>query len=272
MNISGFAMAAVQSPGASHWPQVVEWGELIINIWHHVISGFVGDIPCWTYASYGMTKVDQPNLVVTLRRRSSEKEEDYSREPLNWFKMVYLWGKKGRTIDPYHTQEAHFEHWLGSKKLETLTYGMPIELPGFGPGVLPMNRLHGIALTNDESQIAKAYGYNRVIGHHGLSHRWFPYPPWIDRDRDDCLTWAQTDESFRKQLFPVTKKIRGASARQEGTRIILEFPVGSEDAVKAAVPERIEEVVVFDSHLHPNADSGCIWKKGNTQEMHYGGR
>lgn len=210
-----------------------------------------------------MSATNQPDLVVTLRRRPSELPEEYSVEPLSWFEMVYLWGRRGRKIDPYHTQERHFEHWLGSKKLETLTYGMPVRLPGFGPGVLPRNRLHGIALTCVESELAKLWGYTRVIGHLGSSVRWFPYPPWIDRDRDDSITWEQTDKTFPKQLFPVTKKIPNTSATRGGSRFILEFRPGSEDAVRVTISDSFEEAVVFDSHLHPNVTACYTWQTGN---------
>jgi hypothetical protein len=219
-----------------------------------------------------MGEVNQPELVITLQRRLSEEEEDVSMEPLSWFKMVYAWGKKGRKIDPYHTHEAHSEHWLGSKKLETITYGMPIELSGFGAGVLPPRRLHGIALTSDEAQIAKAFGYTRVLGHYGLSNRWFPYCPWIDRDRGDCFTWAETEGSIRAKLLPMTHKIRGVSARLDGDRIIVEIAVGRGEEIRAkiqAIPP--EEVFLLESFLHPNAVDCYIWKKGNTAMMRYGG-
>lgn len=271
---SNCIMASGQRTNTDYWPQVVRFKDIIIRIWHHTISCQHGEsnIPYWTYVSYGMSTVNQPDLVVTLRRRLSESEGNYSIEPLSWFKMVYLWGKKGRKIDVYHTQEAHFDHWLGSKKLETVTYGMPIQLPGFGPGVLPHNRVHGIALTSQESELAKLFGYTRVVGHLGWGVRWFPYPPWIDRDRDDSIVRAQTDKTIRRDFFPVFKKIKGTSARREGSRIILEFLPNSEDAVLSAIPDSTAEAVAFDSHLHPNATACYTWQKGNKDMMLYGYR
>jgi len=58
-------------------------------------------------------------------------EHEYSMEPLEWFKMVFQWRKKGQIIDVCQTHEAHSEHWLGSKNLETVTCEMPILLLGF---------------------------------------------------------------------------------------------------------------------------------------------
>ena len=242
----------------------------MVYVWHHVIDGYFGVIPCWTYVSRGMAKVNQPELVITLRRRQSENEDDCSLEPLDWFKMVYAWGKKGQIIDPYHTHEAHSEHWLGSNDLETITYGMPIHIPGFARGFLPTHRLHGVALTSEEAQIAKAYGYTRVIGNIGLKHRWFPYQPWIDRDRGDCFTWAQTEGTIRQLTFNVTQKIRGVNARREGTRTIFEIPAGREKEVRVAAERTTPgKALTFDSVLHPNADACFVWEKGNTQQMIY---
>lgn len=217
-----------------------------------------------------MSKAKQPELVVTLRRRPSELEQDYSLEPLEWFKMVFQWGKEGRIIDPYHTHEAHSEHWLGSKNLETITHGMPIEIPGFGKGFLPKNRLHGIALTSQEAVIAKAFGYTRVIGHYGLSERWFPYCIWIDRDREDYISMAQMEKSLRFKQVPI-KKVRALSARWEGKRMILTIPHGRELEVKAAVEQtRPEEAWAFDSCLHPDADSCFYWQTGQKEMRVYG--
>jgi len=247
------------------WPVSISCGELKIHIWHHTISGYVGQIDCWTYLSEGMRKVNQPELVITLRRRPSEPEHEYSLEPLEWFKMVYLWGQEGRIIDAYHTHEGQSEHWLGSKNLEVITHGMPIPIPGFGPGFFPPHRFHGIALTREEANIAKVFGYTRVIGHYGISQRWFPYCPWIDRDRDDCISMAQMENSMRSREFPC-KTIRGLSARWEGDYIILTIPLGKEQEVKAVVKQTSpEEAWAFDSSLHPNADSCPYWQAGQSQ-------
>ena len=263
---------ATEPASETGWPQVFHVKDVKVLVWHHVIDGYVGEIPCWTYVSLGMEQVNQPELVITLRRRPNEAEENVSLEPLNWYKMVYAWGKKGRIIDPYHTHEAHSEHWLGSKRLETITYGWPVEIPGFGAGGLPPNRLHGMALTADEAQIAKAYGYMRVIGNTGLKYRWFPYQPWIDRDRDEGYSWQQTEGTLRQMTFKVTQKIRGVSLRREASTMVLEIPVGREEEIKAVVSRSPDtNALSLESYLHKNADSCYIWQKGQNQPMLYGG-
>jgi hypothetical protein len=176
--------------------------------------------------------------------------------------MVFQWGKEGRKIDAYQTHEAHSEHWLGSKNLETITYGMPIKIPGFGRHFFPKNRLHGIALTKQEAQIAKFFGYTRVIAHYGQSHGWFPYPPWIDRDREDCISTAQVEKSMRNKKVNIMR-IRGISARWEGEHIILTIPPEREKVVEIEVEETAPESIWgFDSCLHPNADSCLYWESG----------
>lgn len=250
--------------------QRVTCGELEILIWAHRLPSKGKHVACWTYLSQGMNKAGQPELVITLRRREDESDLDYSQEPFNWFKMVYSWGKKGRIIDAYHTHEAHFEHWLGSKNLETVTYGMPMDLPGFGIA-LPENRLHGIALTKDEANLAKIFGYTRVIGHYGLTERWFPYCPWIDRDRGDCITLEQMKKGFRGKQVPM-KKVRALSARWEADNIILTIPLGRHVEVQAAVRQtKPEEAWGFDSALDPDAGSCFYWESGQKEMRLYGG-
>jgi hypothetical protein len=264
-------MSQEQDFSAQSWPKRIACGDLEILIWHHTISGIVGEIDCWTYISQGMSMVGQPELVITLRRRPSEPEHEYSAEPLEWFKMVYAWGTKHRIIDAYHTHEAYSKHWLGSKNLETVTHGIPIDLPGFAVGGLPKNRLHGIALTAEEATIAKAFGYTRVVGHYGISVRWFPYCPWIDRDREDCISMEQMKNGLRGREVPV-RKIRALSVRWEGNHIILTIPLGREREVQAAIGRtEPNEVWGFDSCLDPDADSCFYWESGQRETRLYGG-
>lgn len=247
----------------------IDCGELQILIWSHRLPSIDAHAECWTYLSSGMHQVGQPELVITLRRRANEHEQEFSLEPLHWFKMVYSWGKKNRIIDAYHTHEAHFEHFLGSKSLETLTYGMPMEIPGLAPA-LPPHRLHGIVLTKKEAYIAKALGYTRVIGHYGFTERWFSYCPWIDRDRDECVTMEQMKGTLRGQAQ--MKKVRALTVRWEGDRIILKIPVGREAEVKAAVMQtEPKEVWGLDSALDPDAGSCFYWESGQKEMRLYGG-
>jgi hypothetical protein len=224
--------------------------------------GDEGDVPCWTYVSAGLQQLRQPELVVTLRCRLDEAVADWPREPLEWFKIVASWGRGGRIIDAFHTHLLESAHWLGSKHLHTVTHGMPILLPGLPWGALPRMRLHGIVLTPKEASLAGRFGWTRLIAHYAISTRWFPYTPWIDRDRTDCMTEEMMDGSlWGSVLHP--KKIRGVSVRSNGRFLILEIPPGRELELQAVVertPRR--EALCLDASLYPVANVYATWEAG----------
>ena len=66
-----------------------------------------------------------------------------------------------------------------------------------GPEVyLPSPRQHVMALRPEEAAVAQELGHMRVIAQLGWSVRLFPYPPYIDRDRDTCCTLADQAGNF----------------------------------------------------------------------------
>lgn len=258
------------SSSTPSWPQVAKVGDITVSIYHHTIpNSSSDDVSCWTYVSSGLQSVGQPELVITLRRRSNERPLDWSREPLDWFKIVASWGCSGRIIDAFHTHLLTSHHWLGSKNLETITYGQPHRcLPNLPPDALPHVRLHGIALTANETLVAKAYGWTRAIGHYGLSNRWWPYTPWIDRDRSDCITLDDMQGTLRLRTFDV-KKVRGVSFRWIDSSLILEIPTARALEIRALVAAlRDEEALALDSCLHPESDFCATWKAGQSKALH----
>ena len=256
------------SDSAASWPKTVQCKGLTIQIYYHGIPSQHGDVSCWTYISSGLCDYEQPELVITLRRRDSESPEAYSVEPLEWFKIVQSWGKNRRLIDAFNTHELHSQHWLGSKNLATVTHGMPICLPGIPLEALPKKRLHGIAITSYEAMVAKKYGFTRLLGRYGWSERWFPYVPWIDRDRDDCIRDEQLRDSLRPHID--MKRVRGLTVRWQGNYIIMEIPAGREADVEALVRQLKPNVPWgFESFMHADADCGFIWEYGQKDLMAY---
>lgn len=103
-------------------------------------------------------------------------------------------GYRGYVVQDIVGESAH---WLGGKNLGVLIFGMPMELSGIPPGSLPRVRLRGITLTSMEAVVTKGFGWTRAMAHYGLSTRWFPYTPWVGRDRIDVVTLEMMDGSLR---------------------------------------------------------------------------
>lgn len=270
------------------WPQKLILTDsdknVSILIWAHQISGYVGTFNCWTYASYGLSAFGQPELIITLRCRKSENIDLYPPQPIEWFKKVLSWGKEGKIIDQTHTNVMEAKEvftdlgWLASdkEKLSYVTYAHPIPIHNFPPDLLPRDGLQGILLTENEVLLANRYGYTRILSHLGLGSRWFPYAPWIDRDRGDCVSEAVFEGSLRGGImpdgtyFPILKA-PGISVYWEGERIILNVPPGAGDNLKAIIQTTPPDAAwILDSGMWRNADSGLYWSTGQQKLSYYG--
>lgn len=140
----------------------------------------------------------------------------------------------------------------------------------FPNDMLPPNAHHAIALTHEETAVAKQFGVTRVLGHLGLSVRWFPYPPWIDRDRNDTVNLADQGGSIRIGM-PILR-LNGLNAMLVQDDIILTIP--ADEQKRKTFKEYILELpmsaaVGLDSFMTEEADSGLTWKRGQKDPMGY---
>ena len=272
------------------WPRTVQQGAVTISIWHHPMSSPTqGDFYCWTYVSQGLYKNNQPEVVFTVRQRPSESENDFPQAPLEWIKMVNAYAGSGLHLDLFEPYDIFFEDsvrivvhrvtgldsaskWSSMTNFGMLTHGIPIPINGIPAGVLPPNRHHVIAFTPNEATVAREFGRTRVIGQVGLAARWFPYPPYIDRDRGDCCTMADQTGSIRLNGLPMIGISRFSTMKMHND-IVFRIPKDKEreDAFRGVVRDsKLTDALGFESSLHPDADSGLVWKRGQTRPEAYG--
>jgi len=162
--------------------------------------------------------------------------------------------------------------WESMKRFGAFVHGIPLcnSIFQFPHGTLPPSAHHVIALTHEETAVAKQFGVTRVMGHLGLSVSWFPYPPWIDRDRGDSINMADQAESIRIGI-PI-ERLYGLNAMLVEDDIVFTIPVREErrKAFKDYVLRApLSAAVGFDSFMVGEAKSGLTWKKGQTDPMGY---
>jgi hypothetical protein len=87
------------APGV--WPKVFRIPNIQITIYihsHTISSQPVGDTHCWTYISQGLSQVNQPEVVFTLRRRENENEEQFPIAPVEWMQVVFDLASRGHNL------------------------------------------------------------------------------------------------------------------------------------------------------------------------------
>jgi hypothetical protein len=238
-----------------------------------------------------MSQVNQPEVVFTLRRRSTESEESFPHAPIEWMRSVYALAGGGLHLETGQMCDLVFDKdtvqirlqriaipqnpriWESFRRFGSLQHGIKLDdcVFQFPKGTIPRNAHHVIALTQEEAAVARQFGPTRVIAHVGYAVRWFPYPPWVDRDRGDCITMSDQAGSIRVGL-PVAQ-MYGLNAVIAGEEIVFTIPPGEEkrETFKNYVAEApMNAALCFESFMTPEADAGLLWKTGQTQPMAYG--
>lgn len=235
------------SPGA--WPKVLQGQDLkfTVYIYCHEITYPPRNIPCWTYVSQGFSQNNQPEVVFTVLRRPDEHEENFPEAPVEWMKLVYAMAGSGLNLETGQMCDLVFENnsmfiklnnfifpqhankWMSMRRFGGIVHGISLAcaLTGVPRVAIPDDSHHVIALTHEEAAVARQFGVTRVIGNVALAVRWFPHPPFIDRDREDCVVMADQAGSFRTKL-PIAR-IYGFSGMVIDDEIVLTIPEGEEE-------------------------------------------
>ncbi|KAK0114709.1 hypothetical protein ONS95_014193 [Cadophora gregata] len=274
------------------WPKVVRIGttQCTVSIHTHLFTSPPNQLPCWTYISQGIATPSQPEVVLTLLRRQSENEEAFPEFPLWWMRSIYERAQSGHHLETGELVELEIgqegavlkfdqikidqntRSWQTMSRFGSLLHGMPLNSGCFQflNDKLPTKAHHVIALIHEETAVAKQFGVTRVLGHLGLSVRWFPYPPWIDRDRGDIVTLADQGGSVRIGM-PILR-LNGLNAMLIQDDIVLTIP--ADDEKRKVFRDYILSLplsagVGLDSFMLEEADSGLTWKRGQRDPMGY---
>ena len=264
--------------GTGQWPKIIDLG-FTVYIYSHEVVFPPQNVPCWTYVSQGISRNKQPEIVFTIRRRPNEHEENFPLVPLEWMKLVNSLAGSGLNLQTGQMCDLIFQdnnclvklnnmiipqpsdQWTSLRRFGGIVHGISIAsaLTGVPPEVLPGDCHHVIALTQEEAVVAREFGVTRAVGHVGLAVRWFPHPPFVDRDREDTVTMGDMAGSMRTQ-FPIAR-IFGFNASVIDDDIILTIPVGDEtrDAFINLVKQTPETAALaFESFINAEMDGGFV--------------
>jgi hypothetical protein len=283
-----------QGPAIGRWPKIIQGPNLpfIVHVHSHVLalSPPIGNIPCWTFISQGLSEVNELETVFTVRRRPNENEDAYPSAPIEWMRAIHGVAKAGLHIETGQMCDLVFDKgtvqlrfntfairqdprtWESFRRFGSLIHGIKQDCVfQFPDGTIPQNAHHVIALTQEETAVAKQFGPTRVIGHVGSAVRWFPHPPWVDRDRGDAVTMADQAGSIRVGLH--VAQMYGLNASIIGQEILFTIPADEEKRKtfkKYVTEQALDTVLCFESFMVPEADAGMLWKSGQTRPMAYG--
>jgi hypothetical protein len=161
-------------------------GKLSVKIFRHDIT-FEGEtIPCWSYVTDGFVAQRQKESILTLRRESDPKPEDYPRGFLELFARLFRYTQRGQPVDVGDSALFNDDDFLPDKNIRGIGYVEPQGLLGIETGALPL--LAAILLKGDEAQVAWSFGLTRVTALIDMKYRSYPCPIWSDLKREVSIT------------------------------------------------------------------------------------
>ncbi|KKZ63452.1 hypothetical protein EMCG_02263 [[Emmonsia] crescens] len=264
--------AAAPASNSITWPLTYpvfpEEGVQALIFYHKIKSAVSGEMDCWTYISKGLARVGQKEIVFTVRRRANEREDNFPITPFQWIKSVYSAAKHGQIVEAFQRTEFYSPSFLNRSDFKWIVYCPAHSITNIPASYFPSEWLQVIPLIAPEVEVAQRYGVMRALGHLGAQERWFPFPPWIDRDRQPCITMANMAGTMKDSLPFVI--VRGVSALRKGMNIVLHVPQESAFPLKGALAQfQLEHVFALDSTPHKDADSGLLWSNTDTQPRGY---
>ncbi|KAK2783232.1 hypothetical protein FQN51_004446 [Onygenales sp. PD_10] len=265
--------ATVSQPYLS-WPIIVpilpQEGLEVLIYPHKIQSMISGELYCWTYISRGLARVGQKEVVFTVRRRvTTEREIDHPKTPLQWYEFLHGAAKNGQTVDTYQRTEFHSPSFLNRPDFKWVVYCDPHPIRNVPASYFPLEWLQAIPLLAPEADVANQYGVSRALSHLGFSERWFPFMPWVDRDRQPCITMENMAGTIKDSMPFVV--ILGISALKKGSDIVLQVSSKSAPSLKESLSQfALEHVFALSTTPYKDADSGLIWKNTDKEPRGYG--
>ncbi len=218
-----------------------------------------GLVPCWVYLSEGLAAFhEQKEIVFCLRRQSTEAAAtDYPREILKFFGLLADMATEGDTVDLGETTEFSEAGLFEGSAHRALAYLPVIPLPGIP---LPQRALLAILITQEELEVAKAFGLYRLSTRLGRRASHFPYPPWSGRHRASVVTPLMMLSSV---LHPVPRLLlRGALHGHQGTTIRLSIARRLHNALRAQLEDRpADEALALLGDPRPEASARLVWEE-----------
>lgn len=231
------------------------------------VSFAEGEAPCWLYRSEGMAALGQPELIISLRADSSDEPRGLLRDPLELLKVLFERAQAGGGFRAGDWTELGASGVFGRADLRGLAYLPWPELPKLDAS-WSATSLAVVPLTGAELEVVKVCGAMRIAARLGQAQRFFPFPPWLERDRPDQ---SEPGELGATLLASVRSSwLAPTHATKVGDLIELELPRGATglDAVAAAPSGAALALLALPS---PRATALLSWRPGQESPRAHAG-
>ena len=232
-----------------------------IDLEVHSLKEVPGHAPAaWAFVTVGLLKIGQPELVLLVKRRPTEKEEAPPKDGLEVINLLANEVIGGR----------RFKEWdiagipggmLGRSDLTGIVLGAEVPDPRLK---VPGPTMTVLLITEDELQVARHFGAPRVTNLLAYQGNFLPYPPWVDRSRRSVCTPADMNDSpvatVGTRMF-----LRGAAVWQapksQSERVTLRLtPEAAKQAANVLRKGSTDKFAFFSLAPPAEIDSRLVWR------------
>ena len=253
------AQPAAAPPAASEFPRRIELvpDQLVAHVHRHELTGKSAAVPCWTYASEGLTRHQQDEIVFTLVRdpaRDAASEEGFPQEPLQLLRTLWELAAAGRLVEAGGFTQFGSDGFLGRH----LIYTAPRPVPEL---TLPTPYLTALLVTFDELRLFRELGPVRLLSRLGYHARYFPFPPWSDPGRPGLPLAPTLESSILART--ARARARGLSVHKadDTIRLIARPPMG--EAWSETLQHLTETPpLALLTDLDAGTDGCLVWEPG----------
>lgn len=240
--------------------------ELWVNISLHKLPG--GDSrQAWSFVSEGLAPLGQPEMVITIIKRDTEKELDAPHDPITFFKTVYQLAKENKlAFAGSITELAPNPKGFIAPQFVGTVYLPARPLDGV---TLPDDALAAVAITREELDVQAIGGASRVGARLSKQDKYYPYPTWCDRDRKSAFT---ADEVKTMKAEPINEapsaSLYSAGIVADATKLNFYVPQDAHEPLVEILKKLPKDAPIkLTLGVDPRANAFLLWSTGQAQAV-----
>ena len=215
-------------------------------------------ILCWTYASDGLEKAGQKELLISVKKMPDESVSDFPQAPFAFFKTVLQHSLRQEYIDIGSISDFGENGFLST----TFPGAAYVRSQSMGDWFPPDDSLATVLLTREELAASQVAGLTRVLALLGKACLHFPCPVWNDLTRLSVVSaemLSLMSESFIAQMPRILVRDSGVSASE---RVIdLQLPLSSRHFFKQLRELDREAPLLLLVDFDERADAVLVWQE-----------
>jgi hypothetical protein len=232
---------------------------LSVTVYNHKLPDSTKQ-PAWSYVTEGLSKLNKPELVMTIVRKTDESESAYPRDPIEFFQGFLELAKRGNDVRAgSSTRLGEGGEVFIAKQFRGTIY-LPVEkLEGV---TLPKDALAVVPVTPEELDAWDIGGAARVAGKLSQQSQFYPYPTWCDRNRESVYSQGEMQVMKMEPVSQApTAMIYGAGIIAEKDKLSMSVP----QAVREDLNQKLKELPQdtpfrLNLSLDPRANAYYVWE------------